>query len=164
MLGSIMVWCYIMRQISPHNSKWTHSYASQQRYGWMIIKDFMTKLLKSVLVKKKKSLAAMRSDKEKAVRKKSNICWETTRKKTSKKEATEIFIKEKQLLYKWTPPREHVLTSGFIWPLGPGHFPVSSLPLLQIYPFLNIQDKSPCFFSTFDSYSLSSIRFAYTLK
>lgn len=32
------------------------------------------------------------------------------------KETTERLNKEKQLLYKWTPPCEHALTSGFIWP------------------------------------------------
>lgn len=50
------------------------------------------------------------------------------------KEATELLNKEKQLLYKWTPPCEHVLTSGIIWPLDPEHFPVSTWLLLQTRP------------------------------
>lgn len=56
--------------------------------------------------------------------------------------------KEKQLLYKWTPPCEHALTSGFIWPLGPKHFPASTWLLLQTCPSLNVykRGKSPPFF------------------
>lgn len=57
----------------------------------------------------------------------------------AQKEASEL-LKEKQLLYEWTPPCEHALTSGFIWPLGPEHYPVSLWLFLQTCP-LNVQKR-----------------------
>lgn len=42
----------------------------------------------------------------------------------------------------------NILTSGFIWPLGPEHFPVSPWILLQTCPSLNVEKRgeSPPFF------------------